>query len=345
VEDLKAFLHDSIPGLSCALNKTGSKGAVELKYDEPAGFDQAEYPLETSLKIVAKFKGLSEPRLLEKVVSIKPVTAKRPPPTPRPLKDVPTFLRISGHQPMRLISGGADTHVRISWDGKDELLQGPTPQWRLAAKCKSHAGFLIPTFTSPNNGKFEALVHTPADWLIGTKLEFEIQASGPANQIISALFAAEIVSPPGPRKVDVQLPSQGKRRPPYQLVIISEPSFGSNTRWGEDPWTGSHSGAFIEPKEKAPLTLCINQDFGLLKKYLDGLIAKKADEHRTEERKTKYISHIAYHLYQMYLAKDSIRKEKEKAGDDSIRIPADEEMQEEVNRVASTLIRLMEVSR
>lgn len=54
------------------------------------------------------------------------------------------------------------------------------------------------------------------------------------------------------------------------------------------------------PNTKAKLlTLCINQDFGLLRKYIEGLLAKKADEQRTEEEKTKYISHVAYHLYQM----------------------------------------------
>jgi hypothetical protein len=92
--------------------------------------------------------------------------------------------------------------------------------------------------------------------------------------------------------------------------------------------------------------LCINQDFGLLRKYLDGLVSKKADEHRLEEKKTKYTSHVAYHLYQMYLHKEDVRKKKE-AGNESEELhePQDEEMQLEINRVASTLIRLMEVMR
>ena len=65
-----------------------------------------------------------------------------------------------------------------------------------------------------------------------------------------------------------------------------------------------------------------------------------------EEKKTKYISHVAYHLYQMYLHKDDVRKKKV-AGTESedLREPQDEEMQLEINRVASTLIRLMEVMR
>jgi hypothetical protein len=73
------------------------------------------------------------------------------------------------------------------------------------------------------------------------------------------------------------------------------------------------------------------------------LVAKKADEKRTEERKTKYISHIAYHLYQMYLHKDKVAQDKAKGA--QVIEPQDEVMQEEINRVAATLIRLMEVSR
>jgi len=72
-------------------------------------------------------------------------------------------------------------------------------------------------------------------------------------------------------------------------------------------------------------------------------VAKKADEKRTEEKKTKYISHIAYHLYQMYLHKDNVVKEKAKGAE--VVEPQDDAMQDEVNRVAATLIRLMEVSR
>jgi hypothetical protein len=187
------------------------------------------------------------------------------------------------------------------------------------------------------------LVHTPSDLLIGTKVEFEIQAHGPNQQELSAAFTAEAVAPPGPKKVTTPLPVKGQRRPPYKIVYVHEDQFELATRWGDETWNAGHAAAFIEPKDNTPLTLCINQDYGLLRKYIDGLVAKKADEQRTGEKKTKYISHVAYHLYQMYLAKDEIKKAKETNSD--LREPEDEEMQQEVNRVASTIIRLMEVMR
>jgi hypothetical protein len=79
---------------------------------------------------------------------------------------------------------------------------------------------------------------------------------------------------------------------------------------------------------------------------MDGLVKKKADEQRMAEKKTKYISHIAYHLYQMYLHREDMQKTKATGTEDlNIHTPEDDEMQSEINRVASTLIRLMDVMR
>jgi hypothetical protein len=222
----------------------------------------------------------------------------------------------------------------------------PTPEWTFHATCKSHPQFPVITFTKPTNGRFEALVHVPADYLVGTKLDFEVQALGPGGVRLNASFTAEVVLPAGPRKVSTEIPARGQRRPPYELVYIYEQKFDTPTRWGAETWNASHAAAFAEPTATKPLTLCINQDFGLLRKYMEVLVGKKADEHRMEEKKTKYTSHIAYHLYQMYLHKDELRKKKEAGTEgEELHEPQDEEMQLEINRVASTLIRLMEVMR
>ena len=346
ISNIGAFFEPTTPGLNCVFSKEKDSAEVKLEFVEPPDFDNDEYPIETTLRVMATLRDVAEPRLLEKVVVIRP-RKRRPPRPPRVLNDVPTYLRVTSHQPIRLVAGGPDSHVKIIWDGKDVLTFEPTPAWTFTASCASHPSFTPPTFTKPTNGRFEALVHTPEELLIGTKLNFEIHAHGPNDQTLSANFAAEVVAPPGPRKTTTQIPVQGQRRPPYQLRIVSEKDFGvSNTRWGEDSWDATHAGAFIEPKPDAPLTLCINQDFGLLKKYMDSLVAKKADEQRAEEKKTKYISHVAYHLYQMQLAKDELRKKKENNPNDlDSHEPQDEQMQDEINRVASTLIRLMDVMR
>ena len=237
-------------------------------------------------------------------------------------------------------------HIRIVWDGKDSLAFDPVPEWTFQAKCKSHPQFAAITFTKPTNGRFEALVHTPADYLVGTKLEFEVQALGPAGATLNASFTAEVVLPPGPRKVSTDIPARGQRRPPYQLKYVEEKDFDIPSRWSGMTWNIGHAAAFAEPTATQPLTLLINKDFELLHKYMQSLVGKQAAEQRMEEKKTKYISHVAYHLYQMYLHKDDVRKKKEGGTEsEELHEPQDDEMQQEINRVASTLIRLMEVMR
>jgi hypothetical protein len=345
LKDLGAFFDTTIAGLTCRLSKGPAVADVEMDFVEPADFDAEDYPLEATLRVLGTFQDVPEPRLLEKSIIIRPAI-KRPPPPPRILNDVPTYLRVTSHQPVRLIAGGPDTHVKLVWDGKDELSFGPAATWTFRGECKSHPAFPAMTFTRPTNGRFEVLLHTPEEFLIGTKLEFEIQAAGPSGATLAAPVAAEVVAPPSPRKTTATMPLKGQRRPPYKVVYVNEADFGSATRWGDETWDVTHAGAFIEPSESAPLTLCINQDFGLWKKYSGALVEKKADEQRMQEKKTKYTSHIAYHLYQMYLSTEELKKAKETQSDgEDVRVPDDDEMQGEINRVASTLIRLMEVMR
>jgi len=345
LKEIGAFLDPVVPGLKATLNRGESNAQLEVDFTEPQDFDPEEYPIESTLRVMATFADEPEIRLLEKNIIVRPRTP-RPPRPPRVLLDTPTYLKVSSRQPVRLLAGGPDTHVRMAWDGKDSLTFDPNPEWTFSATCKSHPTFPGITFTKPTNGRFEALVHTPAEYLVGTKVEFEIRATGPGGATLTAPLAAEFVAPPDPKKVTTPIPARGLRRPPYNLLYVTKEKFDDQTRWGDSTWTDAHAGAFIEAKDGEPLTLCINQDFGLLRKYMDGLVTKKADEQRMEEKKTKYISHIAYHLYQMSLGKDAIRKQTESgAALDEVHPPTDDEMQLEINRVASTLIRLMEVMR
>src|SRR5205085_921860 len=184
---------------------------IEVEYTEPADFDTDSYPLEATLRVMASLQDIPEPRLLEKMVVIRP--RKKVPRKPRILNDQPTYLRVASRQPVRLIAGGPDTHVKLVWDGKDYLTFEPNPVWTFAASCKSHSNFPPLTFTKPTNGRLEVLVHTPSDLLIGTKVEFEIQARGPNQQELPAVFTGEVVAPPGPKKVTTPLPVKGQRRP------------------------------------------------------------------------------------------------------------------------------------
>ena len=139
---------------------------------------------------------------------------------------------------------------------------------------------------------------------MGTKFEFEFQARGPGGATLTAtLLAAKSCYLLAQEKYRLKSRRAVKVRPPYELVYIYEKDFDASTRWGAETWNTTHAGAFADPTARKPLTLCINQDFGLLRTYLPtDLSEKKADEHRMEEKKTKYVSHVAYHLYQYVFA-------------------------------------------
>ena len=345
LKEIGVFLEPVMAGLTANFIRNDSDATLEIEFTEPTDFQPDEYPIETTLRVMATFTDEADPRLIEKNVVVRPKKS-RPPRPPRVLNDVPTYLRVATRQPVRLLAGGPDVHIRIVWDGKDSLAFDPVPEWTFQAKCKSHPQFAAITFTKPTNGRFEALVHTPADYLVGTKLEFEVQALGPAGATLNASFTAEVVLPPGPRKVSTDIPARGQRRPPYQLKYVEEKDFDIPSRWSGMTWNIGHAAAFAEPTATQPLTLLINKDFELLHKYMQSLVGKQAAEQRMEEKKTKYISHVAYHLYQMYLHKDDVRKKKEGGTEsEELHEPQDDEMQQEINRVASTLIRLMEVMR
>jgi hypothetical protein len=349
VSNISPAVDPPVNGLECITAPKGFGTEISLYFEEPAGFDAQHYPIETTLRVIAAFEGSKEWRLLEKEIVIRP-RKKTPPPPPRTLKDVPTFLKIASRQPVRLLIGAGDAHVKIVWDGADYLTFDPNPTWTFTGVCTTHSNIQGMTFTKPTQGRFEALIPVPADAAVGTKMQFEIKATGPADASLVAVLVAEIVEPPGARKQTIQAPLRSERRPPYKIQFVFERDFGIVTRWGaEETWNAAHAASFIEPTESEPLRLCINQDFGLLRNYLNGLVAKKADEQRAEEKKTKYTSHVAYHLYQMYMAKDELKKKKEanpgNQPEVALREPQDDEMQSEINRVASTLIRLMEVTR
>jgi uncharacterized membrane protein YebE (DUF533 family) len=75
----------------------------------------------------------------------------------------------------------------------------------------------------------------------------------------------------------------------------------------------------------------------LLAVYRDKLLGKKLLEKNIQDRINKYTAHVAFHLYQMY------QKTTDAAAEGGSP-PTEEQMRDEIQRVARTLIRLMEVS-
>lgn len=320
--------------------KLDTHGKLTLLFNEPEGFDTDQYPVRAKIKVAARFNGIKEIRLLELNVITKPDKD-----TPEPdLVDEPTILKVSSREPIKIRTGSGDTHVRLRWDGKDRLLTGQVPKWTLKAKVAGD-GKLQPemNFSEPLGGRFSLLIAPREEWKEGDKLKVEVVATGPHGRELYATFEAHVVEPPvqpepepkKPQLVDGEFKTGQMRRPPYLLKVITRDDYDQPC-WEADEWTDDDPGAFLPPTNHAPLTLIINEDMTALREFRRAL-TRRNTEQDVERKVNKYTSHIAFHLYQMYLATQG-KKEQEDID------LADARRREEIRRVATTMIRLMDVA-
>jgi hypothetical protein len=176
-------------------------------------------------------------------------------------------------------------------------------------------------------------------------LDFDIEAIGPGGMRLAVSFQGEVADPPvaDPKKLKVTAPDPAaQRRPPYVLKTVKEAQWDSTTCWGETAWTKDDAAAYEEPTPTTPLVLIINEDMELLKNYRDDMIKRQLEESTVQDRTARYVSHVAFHLYQMYL--NVKQRREDQLEDENVHVPDDAELRSEIDRVASTLIRLMEVS-
>jgi hypothetical protein len=337
------FNVESDPGvleLNVKKEKLEGHAKLTLLFTETEGFDTDQYPVRAKVKVTARFNGIKEARQLELSVLIKPDTD-----APDPiLLDDPMKLKVTSREPIKLRRGQGDTHVRLRWDGKDRLLNGNVPQWKLSAKLLGD-GKAQPemNFSEPLAGRFSLLITPREDWQAGERLKFEVVAGGPRGRELVTTFEADVIDPPpppenkpekGPRLIDGEFKTGQMRRPPYQLKVIKRDDYAQPC-WDADEWTDEDPGAFLAPTDRAPLTLIINEDMGALRDFRRAL-TKRNTEQDVERKVNKYTSHIAFHLYQMYQATQGRREEDVDA--------ADARRREEIRRVAMTMIRLMDVA-
>jgi len=326
--------------LNVKKEKLEDHGKLTLTFTEPEGFDSDEYPLHATVKVTARFNGIAEPRQVNLAVLVKP-DVPRPDPV---LLDDPTKLKVTSREPVKIRRGENATHVRLRWDGKDRLLMADSPTWKLSAKLvsdgKTQPGM---NFSDPLAGRFSLLISPRSEWQLAERLKFEVIATGPGGRQLLAIFEAEIVDPPtppedkpakGPRLVDSEFKTGSMRRPPYELKIIKRDQYDQPC-WNNPEWTDEDAGAFNNPNERTPLILIINEDMAALREFKQAL-TKRNTEQDVQRKINKYTSHIAFHLYQMWQAT---------VGKKDIDIDAaDLARREEVQRVAMTMIKLMDVA-
>jgi len=338
IEDLNIAFDPPINEISMVKNTLIQSVSIDLTFIEPRDFDQEEYPIETTLRITAKFKDRPEPRIVERRLLVNRPRIIPPQPTPK-LMDEPTFLKVTSRQPVKFCIGGPDVHIKLRWDGKDYLSEGDNPLWYFEANCVNDYCSPNMTFSKPNAGRLELLVQIPENVNLGETLSFEVAAFGPEGKLLRTTFIGEVVSLPGPRRVSASIRTGGHRRSPYELKYIKKEQYDQETCWGASQWTENDPGCFQDPTSTSPLILLINEDMKELDLYRDRLINKRLAESTIENRTTKYVSHIAFHLYQIYRSYKEIRENES----DDVELPEDEDMRREIRRVAVTLLTLMEI--
>jgi hypothetical protein len=340
LRDPKVAITPTIPELKLE-QRIGATGIeIDLNFAPTEDFPSEDYPVSASLAVTAKVAGATEPRLLERELMVSLKKPREPHPQP-PLRTQPTFLRVVSRQPVKLEPGGALTHVRLRWDGEDELVSSLTPSWQFTATCLSLNTFPTPVFSQPRAGNFEVLLETPPGLLTGQELDFQVTATGPGGAILATPFKGKISEPPPipePRRISAQGPVGAGRKAPYDLVYITREQWTSSdvSCWGVGDWTEEDAGCFLEPTQSKPLVLILNVDARVLKDATEKMADRKLEPSTVKERTSRYQAHIYLHLYRMYL--DNRRAEQE---DENAARPSENQLRAEINRVATTLSDLM----
>ena len=344
LKDFTARLDADVPGLVLQSESGTDRAKLTLTFTEPDDLDEDEYPLTSTLTAFAKFDGRDLPRMLQlPVVVVRP--RKKGKKKPRVLRPDPTYLRVASRQPIPLVAGGSTAHVRLIWDGEDGLLVGAPPAWVFSARCVSLDNVPSPGVSYPGGGRVDILIDAPHGLIAGSELNFEVHAVGPEGRTLSVQFVARIIDPnaaaPGVtgQKVTAQPPNTvGQRRPPYNLVYITQDHWNDYDCWGSGEWTANDVGCFVEPTDTAPLTLVLNVDFDPIRTYCDDMVNRNLAEKYIEDQKTRYNSTIAYHMYLMYLA---YKKQMDASKENGSEVAKLEDLRDEINRVGTSMVTMM----
>ncbi len=348
VQAISVQLAPALPEMTIKdVDLDGGGKLITLYFAEAENADQEEYPIEATLQVVAKFDGYAELRLVEKDIVVSPLRRRQPRKAPQ-LLDEPSTVTIVTRQPVKLELGGATTHVRVRWDGKDELVNGSRPKWHIRARCRTLNTFPVINHTSPHDGRFELLIDTPRSLLAAQDLEFDVEAVGPKGKVLSATLRARLEPPahdepegPGIRKRKVAEILEAPVRP-YQFKLIGEEDWDTGTPyWNKPQWDAKSVGCFVAPTRRDPLVLVVNKDHEGLKDAREQMIKRGLHESTIEERQTKYYIHIGVHLYAMYRYRRQLERAPAAEGDQVPTHAMDDMMEAEIERAAGTVLHLL----
>lgn len=227
----------TVPELKVEQERLGGGVRLRLLFPEPENMDPDQYPIRAELRVTARFNGVADARRLRLQAFIKP-DIEQPEPV---LNDPPTWLRVSSREPVKIKKTDADTHVRLRWDGKDNLASGPNPRWTFEARVVggSEAQPIV-NFSEPNRGRLSLLISARPEWVVGQELAFAVVATSEAGVTLDTKFRAVVVSadsedpakPREPRRTEEEVAVGSIRRPPYELKYIDRSEWDNETCWG-----------------------------------------------------------------------------------------------------------------
>lgn len=337
----------STPDVTVEETITDAGARYVIRAIQPEEIEPEDYPIKLTIEIYAVFNGHPEPRHIR-----LPVTVVNPGPTPPPppvtLLDSPTFIKVKSRQPVKLRTDGAFAHVRLVWDGRDELAGGPNPDWTFTAVGVTPLGVSASgTPSLPRDGRFSIVVPTPTGAIAGDEFQYVVTAHGPGGRTLTATFTARVTDVPvpvseEPRLVDGALPAGGGHKRPYDDAVVTKDQWDSGTCWDSTNWGPDDPGAFQDPTPTKNLTLILNEDYAALTQYKEYLVARKLAESDIERRLRRYKAHMYYYLYLMYQSIDARARQAAKDDAKPVVLSA-EERRGEIQRVATTMMKLMEV--
>lgn len=353
LEELQVNVVSDDANLTGEIVRSADRATVTIQI-AATDYGDEDFPLFGELQGFARFKGKLEPRVLKLPIV---VTKKPTPPEPIELLDTPTFLRVRNRQPVR-VWPGSTVHVRMQWNGKQSLLRGSNPRWRFSARCASLGTFPRIGFGYSSDGGLTFILCSPNGLMLGANLDFEVTASGPDGAQLKTSFRAVVVEPPSkssptpePKRIEGNAPPMvGQRRPPYELKYVNKGDWNNSEKpcfQGGGVWTEHDAGCFLEPTATQPLLLLVvNEDMALLKSFREGMLKRKPplDPKTITDRTNRYISYVAFHLYQMYGEKKRAESMTAPSPDAPAPGPASEkDMRAEINRVGTTVMKVMEL--
>jgi|GEM_PF-1026045 len=314
---------------------------VTLLFPSPTDDSEPNYPIRATLTALAMVEGYTAPRIVTTHLIINPraVRSPKPPTQPPILLDVPTFVRLLTRQPITMVAGGSDVHLKLKWDGKDELLGGPHPTWTRRVILSGATDHIEQAaFTRPEGGRFELVLPVPPQALPGDNLSWRIDLQGPSGETLSTAFTTVVVEPLAARQYTMQIEGGREDYENYEIVYLTREEWNVVQCFDHEQWTAQDPGAFDAPTGDKPLRLYINMDYEPLQEFVQEMTRRQLAEATIDQRKHRYTTHMGYHLYQMYMAS---HERSAAQGDDEGDLK-EEAMRHEIARVAKTMLQLMD---